>query len=193
MLNANYVVVQSRAMRQIYIDVLTKYTGESRLSYWQKKILGLGSPKEDKVCGLKREDFSLPEEWRALIQKEDGNLKKVVFYNTSVNALLKNDEYLLEKMERVFRIFKEDRMDTALWWRPHPLMQATIVSMRPQLLKRYEQIVREYKAAGWGIYDDSADLYRAIALSDAYYGDMSSVVWLYQKTGKPIMIQTMDF
>ena len=39
------------------------------------------------------------------------------------------------------------------------------------------------------IYDDSSDLNRAITLSDAYYGDLSSVVHLYLKTGKPIMIQ----
>ena len=51
----------------------------------------------------------------------------------------------------------------------------------------------EYKAAEWGIYDDSVDMDRAVALSDAYYGDMSSIVWLYQKTGKPNMIQNTDF
>lgn len=187
--NADYVVVQSEAMRQVYIDVLVKYTGEDRRAYWQKKILGLGSPKVDKVCSLKREDFELPDEWRRLLQKEDGGRKKVVFYNTGVGTLLSSGEALLEKMERVFQIFWENRADVTLWWRPHPLMRATIASMRPQLLERYEQIEREYKAAGWGIYDDSADMDRAIALSDAYYGDMSSIVWLYQKTGKPIMIQ----
>ena len=71
-------------------------------------------------------------------------------------------------------------------------MEATLSAMRPQLLKQYENIVREYRAGGWGIYDDSPDLDRAIAVSDAYYGDPSSVVSLYQQTGKPIMIQTVD-
>ena len=33
---------------------------------------------------------------------------------------------------------------------------------------------------------------RAIAVSDAYYGDQSSLVALYRKTGKPIMIQNAD-
>ena len=33
---------------------------------------------------------------------------------------------------------------------------------------------------------------RAVALSDAYYGDWSSIVYLYQKTGKKIMIQNPD-
>ncbi|WMJ90207.1 hypothetical protein [Anaerocolumna sp. MB42-C2] len=43
------------------------------------------------------------------------------------------------------------------------------------------------------IYDDSPDLHRVIAMSDAYYGDASSVMTLYQKTGKPIIYQYHDF
>ena len=33
---------------------------------------------------------------------------------------------------------------------------------------------------------------RAVVLSDAYYGDGSSVVQLYKQTGKPIMIQNVE-
>ena len=40
-----------------------------------------------------------------------------------------------------------------------------------------------------GIYDDSADLDRAVVISDAYYGDGSSVVGLCQKARKRLMIQ----
>ena len=50
----------------------------------------------------------------------------------------------------------------------------------------------EKELYGWGIYDDTPDIDRAIALSDAYYGDMSSVVELYKVTGKPIMIQNLE-
>ncbi|MCI9142959.1 MAG: hypothetical protein HFH87_10100 [Lachnospiraceae bacterium] len=191
-MNAHHVIVQSEAMRQIYVDVLTKYTGESKRSYWQKKILGLGSPKMDRVNRLKDGAFQLPEEWEEQIRKEDGSRKKVIFYNTSVTALLQKNEAMLEKIRYNLQIFKENSAEVTLWWRPHPLMEATLSAMRPQLLKQYENIVREYRAGGWGIYDDSPDLDRAIAVSDAYYGDPSSVVSLYQQTGKPIMIQTVD-
>ena len=64
--------------------------------------------------------------------------------------------------------------------------------MRPALWDRYNSITEKYKSDGWGIYDDSADLDRAIVLSDAYYGDQSSVVQLYKSTGKPIMIQNTE-
>ena len=64
--------------------------------------------------------------------------------------------------------------------------------MRPQLWVEYEKLVKWYKEEGWGIYDDTSDMDRAVVLSDAYYGDFSSVVQVYQKTGKPVMIQNAD-
>ncbi|HBA50119.1 MAG TPA: hypothetical protein DCZ91_20465 [Lachnospiraceae bacterium] len=191
-INANHVIVQSETMRQVYVNVLTKYTGEDKRVYWEKKILGLGSPKVDRVSRLKDSDFRLPEEWERRIRKADGTKKKVIFYNTSVTAMLQGGEAMLEKIRRNLQIFRENSGDVALLWRPHPLMEATLASMRPYLMEEYAGIVQEYKTAGWGIYDDSPDMDRAIAISDAYYGDHSSIVWLYQKTGKPIMIQTVD-
>jgi hypothetical protein len=89
-------------------------------------------------------------------------------------------------------IFYENREDVVLLWRPHPLMQATIDAMEPELKKEYEQLVLQYREAGWGIYDDSPEMYRAIQLSDAYYGDPSSVLELYKITKKPIMIENVD-
>ena len=92
----------------------------------------------------------------------------------------------------MLRVFYENRDEVALLWRPHPLLEETIHSMRPQLQAEYEEIRRNYQDEGWGIYDDSADLNRAIALCDAYYGDGSSVIQLCQKAGKPVMIQNVD-
>ena len=127
-----------------------------------------------------------------LLGKPDGSRKKVILYNTSVTALLQEGEKMLQKMQSVFDIFKENIEDVALLWRPHPLIKATIESMRPQLWLQYVQLEEQYKAEGWGIYDDSAELNRAIALCDAYYGDGSSLVQLCQKAGKPIMIQNVE-
>ena len=190
--NADCVIVQSESMRQVYVDVLTKYTSEKERPRWEKKILGLGSPKVDRVCSLRSEDFELPEEWERLIVREDGTRRKVIFYNTSVDTFLKKDEAMLVKIKENLRIFQENREEITLLWRPHPLMEATLTSMRPELYRKYREIVDGYRAAGFGIYDDSANMERAIAVSDAYYGDWSSIVWLYKQTGKPIMIQNVE-
>lgn len=193
-LYADKVIVQSKDMRQIYIDSMIKLLGKKDISGkdWENKILGLGSPKFDKVCSVVDSGFQIPEEWLAVIHKPDGSRKKVILYNTSVNALLKHSEKMLDKMREVFQTFKDNQEDVALWWRPHPLIKATIESMRPQLWEKYSKLVEQYRLEGFGIYDDTAELDRAIAVSDAYYGDGSSLVQLYQKTGKPIMMQNVE-
>lgn len=190
-IHADRVIVQSENMRQIYIGVMMEYTGNDTASrrYWEEKILGLGSPKVDKVLNTGKEDIEIPGEWLTVIQKPDGSSKKIVLYNTSITALLEHNELMLVKMQDVFRIFQKNRDEIALLWRPHPLIESTLRSMRPQLWEEYQRIRDQYLADGWGIYDDSAELDRAVILSDAYYGDKSSVVELYRKTAKGIVIQ----
>ena len=191
---ADRVIVQSEAMRKAYINIMTEYLAEKgyEREYWEKKILGLGSPKIDKVLQIRKEDQKIPAEWLKIIEKEDGSWKKILFYNTSVTALLQHGDRMLEKIQDVLRLFKEKADEFALLWRPHPLIQATIESMRPQLWKKYKELVDEYRMEGWGIYDDSADMDRAVVLCDGYYGDGSSLVQLCQKAGKPVMIQDVE-
>lgn len=58
--NADKVVVQSEDMKQVYIKVLLEamddYSAAAR-KYWDDKILGLGSPKIDKVLNTRKEDY----------------------------------------------------------------------------------------------------------------------------------------
>ncbi len=58
--NADRVIVQSEDMKQVYIKVLLEATNndtEIARKYWEEKILGLGSPKIDKVLNTRREDY----------------------------------------------------------------------------------------------------------------------------------------
>lgn len=152
------------------------------------KIIASGSPKLDKVINSKPEDFTLPAEWESLITAADGTRKKVVLYNTSLTALLKHSDTYILKLKEVLRYFKE-RDDVVLWWRPHPLTDGTCQSMRPRLLEEYNRILAQYKVDCFGILDESHDLHRAIALSDMYYGDHSSVATLYAMQDKLIVMQ----
>lgn len=186
---ADKVIVQSKNMKQIYVNVYIDWAEEQGLmgkhvdrKYQETRILGIGSPKFDKVLNVKKGDFIIPEEW----ERKIGN-KKIILFNSSINAALNNGSDYLDKLEKVFTLLKK-REDFILWWRPHPLLASTFDSMRPNLSKRYKRIVSEYKNENYGIYDDTADLNRAIACSDRYYGDRSSVLQLYGATGKPALI-----
>ena len=178
---AHRVVLQSEKIRETYIQVHNEMV-EKNCGNPYEKFVALGSPKFDKVLNSKRKDFTLPAEWKKLLVG-----KKAVLFNTGIAALLQNDvQYLikLRNMLDAFRLYD----DAVLWWRPHPLTEATYRSMRPMLLEEYRKIVDEYKAGGWGIFDDSPDLHRAIAWTDAYYGDPSSMTLLFGIVGKHIMI-----
>lgn len=191
-MNADEVIVQSEQMKKAYVMVLTEHFGEETRENWENKIKGTGSPKFEKVLSLKKEDMVIPEEWMKIILKPDGSWKKIVLYNTGVVAILNQGEKMITKIKDVLQVFKENADDVALLWRPHPLIQATLESMLPDILEDYRQIVEKYKAEGWGIYDDTSDMDRAIIISDAYYGDGSSMVQLYEKLEKPIMIQNTE-
>lgn len=192
---ADKVIVQSEDDKKTYIKVFEEFEKKNNcrglLGNYRDKFLALGSPKFDKVINSRREDYQLPQEWADLIEQQDGGRKKVVLYNTSIKCILKDNEQYIKKLKNVMSIFKE-RTDVVLLWRPHPLSIATYQRMRPALLQEYLNIVEKYRQEGWGIYDDSSDMNRAIAISDAYYGDGSSLVALYQCTGKPVIIQKTE-
>lgn len=126
-----------------------------------------------------------PDNWKELIHE-----KKVILYNTSVSSMLQGREKQIEKMKWVFHIFKE-HPEVVLWWRPHPLELSTIQSMLPGLEGCYREVRKQYQEEKVGILDESTDLHRAIAISDAYYGDWSSVVQLYKAVKKPVFYENI--
>ncbi len=198
-IHADKVIVQSEKMKQIYVNEYLKAAREYGLRgqhtdrrYLEQKFLGLGSPKVDKVLHAGGEEMTIPADWLKVLQKKDGGRKKVIFYNTGIAALLSHNEKWLDKIEDALKVFKEEQEEVTLLWRPHPLIENTLSSMRAGLLQRYLEIKEQYIREGWGIYDDTADLDRAIGLSDAYYGDGSSVVHLFREIGKPVMIQNVE-
>ena len=186
------VIVQSESMRQTYIEVLTKFAGEDTRTIWEEKILGLGSPKNDKKNIEARGQLSIPQEWSRILQKANKSYKKVILYHTSSSMIVQEPDKYLEKLQSVLRTFKENQDEVVLLWKPHPQTKETIESVYPQLWKEYQQIVKAYQTEGVGIYDDMADDERAVALCDAYYGDNGNLAQKCRMAGKPVMIQAVD-
>lgn len=183
-LYSDIVVLQSEKVRRRYMEEYGKATGVRE--GLEKKFVAYGSPKFDFHMKGGQED-GLPEEWKRFIYK-NGRRKKVVFLNTHLNMLMAPYcEDFFKKLETVFETFGRNR-DVALLWRPHPLSEATAKSMNPEAAERYGKIVRDYREEEIGIYDTSSDLHRAVDISDAYYGNRSSVTELFKAAGKPVMI-----
>lgn len=129
------------------------------------------------------ENKIFPDNWKEIVRE-----KKVILYNTGISSLLHEREKHIEKMKWVFQVFQE-HPEVVLWWRPHPLEISTLQSMRPELEEQYMEVRRWYQEDKIGILDESADLNRAIAISEAYYGACSSVAELYKAAGKPVLYE----
>lgn len=192
---ADKVILESDAVRKFYINEYLRAAKENGMNgchtdrtYLEQKFLGNGSPKYQKVLQTGREDVQIPEGWSKMLIKPDGTAKKVVFYNTGIKTILENERKVLDKIKETLETFARFQKEICLLWRPHPLLENTLKVMRPLLLQEYKKLVEHYRQEGWGIYDDTADMNRAVALSDAYYGDNSSIVPLFQEVCKPVLL-----
>lgn len=195
-IHADKVIVQSENMRRIYISEYVKAAEEYDMEVDEEalddKILGLGSPLLDKQQKAGIESVEIPEEWKRVLLKPDGERKKIILYYTGINDMLYNGTKMFSKIKSVLETFKERQEEIALWWMPHPMIQTMVKDSQPELWKGFMEIVEQYKKEGWGIYDDSADLDRAVIATDAYFGDWNTVVWKYQKLGKPTMLEDVN-
>lgn len=190
--HSDVVIVQSEQMRQNYIKKLTQMAGEQTREIWKKKIRGTGFPKRDKTAKASPVWETLPKEWQAFLQKDDGERKKVILYYTSVSGLLQYKGRMLQKMRSVFETFQNNQSEVVLLWKPDPLIQQTTFGIYKKLWKDYQRLVKAYQEEGFGIYDDRLEPECAVALADAYYGDSCGMVQLCRNAGIPVMLQDVD-
>lgn len=169
---ADYIVVQSEKYIDFYDEQIPR-----------EKFLPFGSPKFDSVIHKCQNPPTPPQEWQEMMAG-----KKVYFYNTSLSGMLADTDAFLKKMRYVFDTFK-GRNDVCLLWRPHPLMESTFQSMRPEHMEQFQILKDEFIQDHLGIYDETPDIENTIALSDVYIGDAgTSVTSLFGVVGKPIFI-----
>ncbi len=169
--NARWVVVQEELKEQF----LEKYS--------QEKVLALGSPKIDALFNVHTEN--IPNEWK---KKIDG--KTVLFFNSHLTSAMIEPHKFFELIYYLIDLLKCNK-EIVILWRPHPLFMQTLKSFNNDktLKNKYKKCIQEFTCLENAIFDETADLHRSIAISDAYIGSMkSSVMRLYKLTGKPIYI-----
>lgn len=135
--------------------------------------------------------IEMPEHWLSVAQRPDGSRKKVILYTTSASVLYTQREQGIEKMKEVFRLFREEQEEITMLWRPDTKAEDFLRESRPEVWQEYLKLVQEYKETGWGIYDDSEDLERAVCFCDACYGDGGRAANMCHVAGKPLMIQNV--
>lgn len=170
--NMDYMVVQSEFAKSFC----------KGMPYYDK-ILPFGSPKLDRVIRLCQEEPVIPETWKPLLEG-----KTVLMLNTSIGCFLEQGDIYLQKIKNICKTVNNQNQ-VALIWRPHPLLEATIKSMRPYLLSDFYELKDSFFENKIGILDETSDISRAIAISDGYIGEEgSSVINMFGAAGKPIFI-----
>lgn len=170
------IIVQDREKA----DSLLKYIPE-------EKVVAIGSPKVDRILKLEKEknkilEQDIPQDWRNKIAG-----KKVILFNISITGILENSEHAIDKIQYVISRFKGQKR-TVLLWRPHPLIEATLKSMRPEMYKKYLEIKNKFILAGEGILDETGDAGIASVIADAYLGEnSSSLVHYFGILNKPVL------
>lgn len=167
---SDYIVLQSEHMKET-----------CREFPYYDRVLPYGSPKFDKVLRLNREGSKKPQEW-----KIDNSDKKFIMLNTTIDDFLNNGEKLLRKLKNFFEKVRK-REDVVIIWRPHPLLEGTVKSMRTKLYDSYKETVGYFSDNKVGVFDTTADVSMAVAATDAYIGSSySSIIALFEVCGKPV-------
>lgn len=180
---SNMVIVDTEEVKTYCCKVMNKFCKEQmgKDLDFSEKIFAFGSPKYDKVLNDKKENYIIPSNWKDIIGD-----RKIILLNTSLKPFLQNPNKI-EDLKYILNRYKNDP-NYVIWWRPHPLMRATIENLCPNKLEDYDFIVKWALESNCIIYDDTSDLHRAITLSDLSIMDISSVMYLYEKTGKRMVL-----
>ena len=138
-------------------------------------VWGYGSPKIDAVLKAKP---NIPERW---LKEIDG--RPVTLVTNSLGP------YLARPFERINRyreiIYAELDSCHAVIFRPHPLLDSTIKSMRPDTMAYFDNFLIDLSLEEHVIIDHYEYLEETIAISDKLFSDPSSIVEMWKATGKP--------
>lgn len=139
------------------------------------RCFGFGSAKLDAMGKLSSD---IPEEWAEIF-----NGRSITLIINSLGPFLENPVGHIEQYR--LRIWKEIKEGRAVIFRPHPLLRTTIKSMIPNTAHYYSEFVSWMYMQDYLIFDESEYLERALGVSDRLICDMSSVLPMWQCTGKP--------
>lgn len=120
---------------------------------------------------------------------------KRIFYYTDVLPFLSKEALAIDKLKRNLEIFREHSNEITLVWHPWSETVDYLLLNDSVVTEDYQKILRTFKHEGWGILDTSESLgsAREVMLScNAYYGDISDLVYDATDAGLPVMIQNIE-
>lgn len=169
-INSTKIIAQSNMHKELFIANGHK----------PNKILDIGSPKFDATLLALKKDIEIPLEWESVIRN-----KKVFLFNSTLDDILLDTNWV-NNVEKIFDSFINDD-NCSVIWRPHPLTEITIKTLRPHFLEAFNQLQHKILSCNNIVIDLTGDAYKAIKISDALISGYSSITFQYMITEKPIL------
>ncbi len=189
---ADKVILKSESMRKTYIDKLVSWAGEKTYDIWKSKITVeklSNQEANEEYSAMKNVIFG---HHRDILIKQDGSCKRVVLYRNSVGSFMGNSTDIIAKLESVIGIFEVHKKSIAVLWYYNPIIDETLKKTNQHLLSEYHKIIQKFISMEIGIYDCTHTAKDVVAASDAYYGDIDSIVRMCERKEIPIMIEDMN-
>lgn len=173
--NVDYIIYQS----------VTQLEALKEAGLYHDNALVLGNPKFDSILNMDTHPY------RPCLEKTETG-RKTFLFSTTLWVLLSRSDPMVWMDEVLIPIFDivlaEENAD--LIWRPHPLTEATIQSMRPAAKERYDSVVEKYSRSARFHIDRDPDYRNSFQKSDAMICDGGSLTYAYAVTGKPVISYT---
>lgn len=168
--NVSKIIVQSDISKSAFLTN----------GFDSSKVMNLGSPKLDAMLAAVEKPIETPLSWKDTIEN-----KKVILFNSGIADLLANSTWV-EQIEQVINHFLNNEQ-CALIWRPHPLTEVTLKTMRPNLIEKFKKVEDKLTQSKNIIIDKGNNIFPAVAVSDGIISDYSSVMLQYIITKKPVL------
>ena len=188
---ADRIILQSEALRNLYIDELAKLGGENTRTVWENRITVDETIAPDKECiGLYEDE--VPGDWWKYLTDDNGDGIKVLLYHVNPGDIALYGMKYFEKMRSIFEVLSQNRDKMSVLWHVGTNTPSHLKTYYPHLFDKYKEMQEEFENMDLGIYMESDDCSKAVAVADAYYGDRDAVMYQVQKLGKPVMIQNVE-
>lgn len=192
---ADVVYVQSKNMREVYIQKLTDFAGEATRNVWEKKIAVAEQTEYNNV----NHKISEAEQNQSVNSADIGmqntiTTKKKIAFFAQVGLTIQYRDEMLEKLQSVLTIFRDSQEKVELLWIGDREHDAFLKEYDSEFAEKYEAIIKDFVKEGWGRYLDRTDasVSEVVAMCDAYYGSASHIALEFEVKKKPVMIMDVE-
>ncbi|MCR4600418.1 MAG: LicD family protein [Clostridia bacterium] len=193
--NADYIITQSENIKARYLSILKEFSGEEFETYWDNKLLPLGTALHD-IPAPEIDTLSLYKKWEEDLNNENGEKKRVILFQSAADALFLHPKKELDRIRKILERFKVRSDKVTLVWMPQPEISDNLDKLPEKLKLAYLDLISEYKESFPGIFLDDEDSERdddIVTICDAYYGNPGPLSHKFMMAGRPVMLYDQKF